>query len=86
MSFFWIWLVLGLMMTSWIVFGVRAYFWLKTLHIDLYSCWNQVATEDAYVDEQEKRITDLFSQHNQLGTEVQPVSYTHLTLPTKRIV
>ena len=77
MSFFWIWLVLGLMMTSWIVFGVRAYFWLKTLHIDLYSCWNQVAAEDAYVDEQEKRITDLFSQHNQLGTEVQQLAAIH---------
>ena len=77
MSFFWIWLVLGLMVTSWIVFGVTAYFVWKRLHTDLYSCWSQVAAEDAYVAEQEKRITDLFSQHNQLGTEVQQLAAIH---------
>ena len=75
-SFFWIWLVLGLMITSWIVFGTTAYYVWKKLHKDLYSCWDQVVDEDAYIATQASRIDGLVQRQPALGNQPEQLEAT----------
>ena len=75
-SFFWIWLVLELMITSWIVFGTTAYCVWKKLRKDLYSCWDQVGDEDAYIATQASRIDGLVQRQPALGNQPEQLEAT----------
>ena len=75
-SFFWIWLVLFLMISSWIIFGTAAYYFWKELHKDLHNCWDQVGDEDAYIATQANRIDAMEQRQTALGNHLQQLEAT----------
>ena len=75
-SFVWIWLVLELMITSWIVFGITAYYVWKKLRKDLYSCWDQVGDEDAYIATQASRIDGLVQRQTAFRNQLEQLEAT----------
>ena len=61
-----VWFFMAVLLAFWVGFAIAAYCTWKRLHRDLYSCWTQVAEEDAYVAEQAKRIDGLVFRCNEI--------------------
>ena len=61
-----VWFFMAVLLALWVGFAIAAYCTWKRLHRDLYSCWTQVAEEDAYVAEQAKRIDGLVFRCNEI--------------------